>query len=365
MRCSPEMSKLLGELENKDLLLETTSLISKADSTGKIIYTNQKFCEVSGYNQDELIGQDHKILNSGYHSSEFWKEMYVTAVKQKNIWYGLVTNKTKEGIPYYIKTWVQAEFDKFGDLKGYITVRHDVTELITKQIEIESKNGYLEYAAKILRHDMHSGINTYIPRGVRALKRKLEGTSVIEQFKLETPLRIIVDGLKHTQKVYNGIYEFTNLVKTNGNITMKLCNLSDILDDYISNTSYHKDVIIKELPDVNVCESLFCIAIDNLIKNGLRYNDSPTRIVEISYDPEGNNLLIIDNGRGIDMDDLRSLSAAYARDNSQLESGTGLGLNICQAILKEHKFKISCCKHNLIPPNVGTKFTINLGAKTN
>jgi hypothetical protein len=84
--------------------------------------------------------------------------MYNIVVKQKKIWYGLVTNKTKSGSLYYVKTWIQAEFDKSSKITGYITLRHDVTELITKQIEIESKNAYLEYAAKILRHDMHSGI---------------------------------------------------------------------------------------------------------------------------------------------------------------------------------------------------------------
>lgn len=358
MKCGPEMLKLLNELENKELLLETTSLISKTDRNGKIVYTNQKFCEVSGYTQAELIGQDHNILNSGYHSHQFWKEMYNIVVKQKKIWYGLVTNKTKSGSLYYVKTWIQAEFDKSSKITGYITLRHDVTELIMKQIEIESKNAYLEYAAKILRHDMHSGIITYIPRGVSALKRKLANTDVISKYKLEIPIKIINEGLKHTQKVYHGIYEFTNLVKNNGYLTKKIVNLNAALTDYLDGSSYCDNVIIKDLPNISVSESLFCISIDNLIKNGLRYNDSSTRLVEVSYDKTSNSIHIDDNGRGMNVEDLSILIQPYTRNPLQKETGTGLGLNISVAILKEHGFKLSCTSSKF---DTGTRVIISLG----
>src|SRR5210317_2473781 len=73
--------------------------------------------------------------------------------------------------------------------------------------ELKIKNTYLEHAAKILRHDMHSGINTYLPRGVSSLRRRLSDEK-IKEFKLEAPLRLIDEGLKHTQKVYAGVKEF-------------------------------------------------------------------------------------------------------------------------------------------------------------
>ena len=73
----------------------------------------------------------------------------------------------------------------------------------------------LEHAAKILRHDMHSGINTYIPRGLSSLKRRLSEDQ-IKELKIDAPLRMIEEGLTHTQKVYKGVKEFTNLVKADG-----------------------------------------------------------------------------------------------------------------------------------------------------
>jgi two-component system, OmpR family, phosphate regulon sensor histidine kinase PhoR len=193
---------------------------------------------------------------------------------------------------------------------------------------------------------------------VSALKRKLANTDVISKYKLEIPIKIITEGLKHTQKVYHGIYEFTNLVKNNGYLTKKIVNLNAALTDYLDGSSYCNDVIIKDLPNISVSESLFCISIDNLIKNGLRYNDSSTRLVEVSYDKTSNSIHIDDNGRGMNVEDLSILIQPYTRNPLQKESGTGLGLNISVAILKEHGFKLSCTSSKF---DTGTRVIISLG----
>ena len=156
----------LNDLILKDYLLEETSLISKADAKGKITYANDKFLEVAGYTLEECIGKDHNIINSGRHPKKMWQEMYHTTVKEKKIWHcPCIINKSKNGDLYYVKSWIQAEFDLNDKLKGFISIRHDITDLMLQQEEISKKNTYLEHAAKILRHDMHSGINTYMPRG--------------------------------------------------------------------------------------------------------------------------------------------------------------------------------------------------------
>ena len=205
--------------------------------------------------------------------------------------------------------------------------------------EIQGKNAYLEHAAKILRHDMHSGINTYIPRGISSLERRLT-PEVIKQLKLESPLKMLKEGLNHTQKVYWGVYEFTNLVKQGAKLQMEEKNLGDILLSYLSSTSYRDQVVIDRLPTVMVNEPLFCTAIDNLIRNGLKYNDSEFKMVALTM-LDDSTLGIIDNGRGMSQEDLEKYSKAYARKEGQKEKGTGLGLNICIAILREHGFSIS------------------------
>lgn len=337
-------------IDSEELLLETC-LISKADKHGKILYANEKFCEISGYSLNELLGQDHRIVNSGTHSKDFWKEMYRIVVKEKDIWHDTVTNKNKLGELYYVKSWIKGIFIN-GQFDGYISVRQDVTEIIKSKNEIDKKNAYLEHAAKILRHDMHSGINTYIPRGVNSLERRLS-PEIIKELKIESPIKMIKEGLAHTQKVYKGVYEFTNLVKQNAELNKSQYNLKTILIDYLKSTAYKDQVIILDLPDASVNEALFCTAIDNLIRNGLKYNDSPTKYVKIYI--EENLLIVEDNGRGMSQEDFNYLSKPYTRKEGQKESGTGLGLNICLEILKIHGFSVYCEKLQQ-----GTKIKIKL-----
>ena len=205
--------------------------------------------------------------------------------------------------------------------------------------ELKQKNTYLEHAAKIIRHDMHSGINTYLPRGLKSLERILTPEQ-IKILNIESPLKMLSEGLKHTQKVYSGVYEFTNLVKDGSEMSRSEYNIKDILISYLSLTSYKSQVVLEDNLSFNlsVNEALFCTAVDNLIRNGLKYNDSSTKIVRVYR--EGNFIVIEDNGRGMSQEEYLELSKAYTRRSDQKESGSGLGLSICKSILEEHKFKI-------------------------
>lgn len=232
--------------------------------------------------------------------------------------------------------------------------------------DLSKKNIYLEHAAKIIRHDMHSGINTYIPRGLSSLQRRLDDE---QKKKLRAPLQLLGDGVKHAQKVYSGVYEFTNLVKENAQMSKTPNNIKQILDEYLSLTAYKNQVLLDDnLPvSLEVNEPLFCTAIDNLIRNGLKYNDSPTKWVKIYFEGnynKGSFIIIEDNGRGMTQSEFDELSKPYVRKEGQKEKGTGLGLNICKAILKEHGFELSIEEIEDDPDTVeiesGTKMRIKI-----
>jgi signal transduction histidine kinase len=218
--------------------------------------------------------------------------------------------------------------------------------------ELGKKNIYLEHAAKIIRHDMHSGINTYLPRGIKSLRRRLPEES-IKELNISSPIQLIEDGLKHAQKVYAGVYEFTNLVKKDAQMTKTKSDVKKLLEEYLRLTAYKSQVILDDnLPkDLEINEPLFSTAVDNLIRNGLKYNDSPTKWVKLYQ--ENGNICIEDNGRGMSNEEFIKLSQPYIRKENQKEGGTGLGLNICVEILKEHGFTISTQN-----TGKGTKITI-------
>ena len=338
------------KMEQSDKFLSAAAIISIADRFGKITFVNEKFEKVSGWKLEEVIGKDHSIVNSGTQPDGYWGKMYETVLRGE-VWNDIVCNKAKDGSYYWVDTYIRARFNTKGELEGFSSIRQDVTEIINQKVELERKNTYLEHAAKILRHDMHSGINTYMPRGVNSLERRLTHDDIVN-LKIEAPLKMIKEGLKHSQKVYKGVYEFTNLVKKDVVLNKEECDIKDILKDYLSSTAYVSQVILDDtLPTIEVNEPLFCTAVDNLIRNGLKYNDSDSKLVKIYSDDE--TIYIQDNGRGITQEDFDHLSKPYVRKEGQKETGTGLGLNICVAILKEHGFGITCEKNE-----TGTKMKI-------
>jgi signal transduction histidine kinase len=225
-------------------------------------------------------------------------------------------------------------------VRDFLREKERIHQLTVDQLQY--KNTYLEHAAKILRHDMHSGINVYIPRGISSLERRIP-TEVIEQYNLASPLKLLREGLIHTQKVYKGVYEFTNLVKQGKSLEFKEVKLDECLRKYLETTSYKDQVIIDVLPTARINESLFCTAVDNLIRNGLKYNDSENKLV-IIYMLDNETLIVQDNGRGLSNEELIEYSRQNKRRENQKEEGSGLGLGICIAIIKEHNFDVTAEK---------------------
>jgi len=333
--------------------IDKSNLVVMLDMDGYILSANKKFCNTMMCTEKELKYKQHKRMvpkeyadSLEYH--EFWERL-----KRGESVTGEFERIAKDGTSRWLFGNYTPIQSSDGSYNKVLKIATDTTLQHESEVLVNQKNSYLEHAAKILRHDMHSGINTYMPRGLSSLQRRLSEEK-IKELKIDAPLRMLAEGLKHTQKVYAGVKEFTNLVKEDAQLDMKECNLSEILRNYLSSTSYVSQVKIDRLPFTQVNEPLFCTAIDNLIRNGLKYNDSSTKVVKI-YMENDSTICVEDNGRGITNEEFIELSKPYTRKEGQKEGGSGLGLNICIAILKEHGFKITAEKLDS-----GTKLKIKL-----
>ena len=348
-----DLKKKEVEIRNRMNAINKSNAVIEFDLEGNIIFANDLFLNTMGYSTiDEVVGKHHRIFIDEEHSKSkeyllFWKKL-----NEGVLFTGEITRVKKDGSLVHLQATYNPIVGLDGKIYRVMKIATDVTKSYEQRREIEKKNTYLEHAAKILRHDMHSGINTYMPRGLSSLERRLKPEDIAD-LKIEAPIRMIKEGLKHSQKVYKGVYEFTNLVKKDVVLNKKECNLKEILSDYLSSTAYSSQVIIDELPTIEVNEALFCTAVDNLIRNGLKYNDSDSKFVKIYFDT--NTVYVQDNGRGITQEDFNHLCKPYTRKEGQKESGTGLGLNICVAILEEHGFNITCEKND-----IGTKMKIKI-----
>jgi PAS domain S-box-containing protein len=344
--------------DDKMQAINASNIVVVLDAKGNILKVNENFCNLTGYSKQEVEGLHHarmvrKDVARSKEYREFWKKLRKGQfVKDK------FERISKDGS----SIWIQGSYSPIrngtGGVYQVIKIATDITKEYEAQIELQHKNVYLEHAAKILRHDMHSGINTYIPRGIKGLERRVDSEK-IKELKIESSLKLIKEGLNHAQRVYRGVYEFTNLVKKDSILEKQNHCLTEILTDYLSKTAYSDQVAIGQMPSVCVNEPLFCTAVDNLIRNGLKYNDSEFKMVAVTMLDE-DHIAIIDNGRGMSQEEFERFCKPYERRAGQKESGTGLGLNISVAIFKEHGFDV-----NVEKQENGTIVKVKLNDKIN
>src|SRR5215216_3237193 len=107
--------------------LDESAIVSTTDEHGKITYANERFCEISGYYMEELVGQDHRILNSGYHTKEFSENLWSTIVRG-DVWRGEIRNRARDCGPYWIDATIVPFLDETGEPDQYFAICNDVTE---------------------------------------------------------------------------------------------------------------------------------------------------------------------------------------------------------------------------------------------
>lgn len=122
-----KICSFLEDYANLRYALDASAIVAVTDTSGKIIYANKKFCELSKYSMEELIGQNHRILNSGYHEKVFFRSMWQT-INKGEIWEGEVKNKAKDGTFYWVKTTIVPLKEHDNKPVMYIAIRTDISE---------------------------------------------------------------------------------------------------------------------------------------------------------------------------------------------------------------------------------------------
>ena len=153
----------LAEIERKNIkkALDNSAIVSITDLKGNILEANSRFCKVSKYDENELIGQNHSIINSGYHSKEFWAEMW-QAINQGDSWRADVKNKAKDGSFYWVDTVISPVFDSEGKIYECMSIRYEITERKKLEEKLLLQNNRLSEIAWHQSHGVRRPVSTIL-----------------------------------------------------------------------------------------------------------------------------------------------------------------------------------------------------------
>lgn len=373
-------TQALEALKQQKYALDQHAIVAITDVKGRILYANDKFCAISGYTREELLGQDHAMLNSGHHPHGFFKEMYHT-IAQGATWNDEICNRAKDGHLYWVDTTIVPFMGEDGKPEQYIAIRADVTKRKQAETELLKHRDHLQelvmeqttglVAAKESAERANEAKSEFLANMSHELRTPMHailsfselGESKVEEAtpeKLKSYFHRIQDSGKRLLNLLNDLLDLSKLEA--GKMMLRqhphdLFNLAqEVLAEFESLIQSHKlDLQLESgncITIAEVDEMRFMQIVRNLVANAIKFTP-PGGMLALRFSaaelPRGRRgsdigmvpairLEISDSGVGIPENELEAVFDKFVQSSmtSSKAGGTGLGLAICRELIEAH-----------------------------
>ena len=340
-----------------DALLQTIhlhSIVSVTDRQGRIFEVNDGFCRISGYSREELLGQTHRIVNSGVQDATFWTDMW-RCIGAGRPWRGEICNRAKDGSLYWVDSVIAPFLDDAGQTRNYISIRTDVTARKEAEDALHVMNAELAHATQVaekanlakseflssMSHELRSPLNAIL--GFAQLLDS--GSPAPTPSQKQSIDQVLLAGW-YLLALINEILDLSLIESGKLSLSSESMALSDVLNDCqaMIEPQARKSGIALTFPDfscpqfVKADRTRVKQVLVNLLSNAIKYN-RPGGSVEIACQDVGTGRVRVtfeDTGDGLSPEKLAQLFQPFNRlgQESGTEEGTGIGLVVSKRLIE-------------------------------
>jgi PAS domain S-box-containing protein len=341
-------ARSLKELANVKHALDASTIVAITDVEGTITFVNDKFCEISKYSREELLGQNHRIVSSGHHPKEFFKEMWAT-IGHGKIWQGDIKNRAKDGSYYWVSTTIVPFLDDRGRPQQYVALRHEITERKNAEAAlVEANRRIREEQLKLIQAEKLSSIGllaagiahevnnplTGVLGCVKALREKKD----MSEERREEYSRTALEGLERIQQTMRGLLDFARERPTSAT-SMDVADVVTSALRLIAPALRKKDLKIERAIEpvdlkAHADRGQVLQALVNVLLNAVYASPESASIRISAGEKEGRvRIGVKDVGPGIPPEVIGKVCDPFFSTKPEGE-GTGLGLSVTLGLLK-------------------------------
>jgi PAS domain S-box-containing protein len=350
------LRRSIKDLQDIKYAIDQAAIVATTDVHGRITFVNDKFCEISKYSREELIGQDHRIINSGYHPKEFIRDLWRT-IARGQVWRGEIRNRAKDGSHYWVDTTIVPFLDERGKPYQYMAIRSDITDRKRQEERMREQAALtrLGEMAAVVAHEVKNPL-----AGIRGALQII-GARLPADSRDRSVIGDILARLDSLNNIVQDLLLFARPRAPRADKVSMLTLVSSTLDLLKKDPHFarvelavHGDDAVVEA-DAEQLQTVFV----NLLLNAAQAGGGAGRI-DVTVAPSDGwcDISVRDHGPGIPPEVRDRIFEPFFTTKHR---GTGLGLPTAKRVVEMHQGTIAV----ELPPGGGTEVKVRLPVQRN